>query len=132
MQLEEERASLRGPAPREAVHVALAPSGQVVGFQSLDLWMPVLETMAHVGSLGTFVLEAWRGKGMGRQLFAATREFAIRAGYEKLVIQVRASNAGAQAFYLRLGFSPVGRLTRQVRIDADYDDEVLMELFLAR
>ena len=48
----------------------------------------------------------------------------------KLVIQVRGSNAAAQAFYRGLGFQDCGRLSRQVIIDGIEDDEVLMEFFI--
>ena len=58
--VEQEAAYLRGLSDREAVHVAVTPDGEVVGFQSLDLWTAVLTTMAHVGSLGTFVLASQR------------------------------------------------------------------------
>lgn len=85
--------------------------------------------MAHVGQVGTFLLPAWRGLGVGRQLWSATEAFARGAGYRKLAIQVRASNTVAQAFYRRLGFQECGRLTRQVIIDGIEDDEVLMEYF---
>ena len=61
---------------------------------------------------------------------STTLTFARSADYLKFVIQVRASNAGAQSFYRRLGFQQCGQLTRQVRIDGHYDDEVLMEIFL--
>ena len=115
---------------REAFHVAVDESGGIVGFQSLDLWSPLLASMSHVGQLGTFVLPSWRGRGVGRLLWGASEVFARSAGYRKLVIQVRASNAGAQAYYAGLGFRECGRLTAQVVIDGVADDEVLMELFL--
>ena len=38
----------------------------------------------------------------------------------------------AQAFYKRLGFVECGRLRAQVMIDGVEDDEIVMELFLAR
>ena len=59
-----------------------------------------------------------------------TTAFAAGAGYRKLVIQVRGSNAAAQAFYRGLGFQACGRLSRQVIIDGVEDDEVLMERFI--
>ena len=68
--------------------------------------------------------------GVGRTLWTTTQAFARRAAYEKLPIQVRASNMGAQRFYRTLGFKECGRLTCQVRIDGIVDDEVLMELLL--
>jgi ribosomal protein S18 acetylase RimI-like enzyme len=113
---------------REALHVAAAETG-IVGFQVLDRWSQI-RSMSHVGQVGTFLLPKSRGQGIGRKLWAATERFAREAGYGKLVIQVRAANLGAQAFYRRLGFQQCGRLTGQVVIDGIADDEVLMELFI--
>jgi len=129
---DEQRAYLLGLSEREAFHVAEAPGGAIVGYQSLDRYSTILPSMAHAGQLGTFVLPEWRGRGVGRALFDATRPFADTAGYRKLVVFVRAANLPAQAFYGALGFAPCGRLTRQVIIDGDEDDEVIMELFLDR
>jgi len=126
--IEEERRYLESLSPREAFHVAVDAEGGIVGFQSVDLWSPSLKSMAHVGQVGTFLLPEWRGRGAGRQLWSVTEPFARNAGYRKLVIQVRASNTSAQAFYGRLGFQECGRLTRQVVIDGIEDDEVLMEV----
>jgi L-amino acid N-acyltransferase YncA len=127
--VEQQRAYLASLSPREAFHVAVAPAGEIVGYQSLDLYSPILPTMAHVGALGTFLLPGWRGRGAGRALFAATKAFAEAAGYRKLVIQVRASNEAAQRYYGRLGFMECGRLRAQVLVDGQMDDEVVMEFF---
>jgi ribosomal protein S18 acetylase RimI-like enzyme len=126
--VEEERRYIESLSPREAIHVAVDDSQGIVGLQVLDRWSPVLGSMAHVGQVGTFLLPDWRGRGLGRQLWAATLAFARDAGYRKLVIQVRGSNTRAQAFYRRLGFQVCGRLIRQVIIDGVEDDEVVMEL----
>jgi RimJ/RimL family protein N-acetyltransferase len=128
--VESERAYLQSQSEREATFIAESSDGRVVGFQSLDQWTKLYHSMDHVGQLGTFVLQPWRGRGVGRRMAAATFAFARGAGYEKLVIYVRASNAGAQAFYTGLGFVPCGRLARQVKIAGQYDDEISMELFL--
>jgi ribosomal protein S18 acetylase RimI-like enzyme len=127
--VEQERRYLESFSPREVIHVAVDDMGAIVGLQILELWSPVLTSMAHVGQVGTFILPAWRSRGVGRQLWDATLPFA-RSAYRKLVIQVRASNLRAQAFYRHLGFADCGRLARQVVIDGVEDDEVLMELFL--
>jgi ribosomal protein S18 acetylase RimI-like enzyme len=86
--------------------------------------------MAHVGQVGTFLLPAWRGRGVGRALWRATAAFAREARYEKLVVQIRSVNVSAQSFYRGLGFAECGRLSRQVVIDGMPDDEILMESFL--
>jgi ribosomal protein S18 acetylase RimI-like enzyme len=125
--VEEEARYLESLSPREALHVAIAANERIVGFQSLDLWAPMLTSMAHVGQLGTFLLPEWRGRGVGRRLWTVTECFARQAGYRKLVIQVRASNTAAQAFYRHLGFRECGRLARQVILDGIAEDEILME-----
>jgi RimJ/RimL family protein N-acetyltransferase len=127
---DEQRRYLESLSPRETFHVAIDPSGTIVGYQSLDKYSTFLASMAHVGQLGTFLLPEWRGRGIGRSLFAATRQFALDAGYQKLVIQVRGSNVSAQGYYKRLGFVECGRLRDQVVIDGRKDDEVMMEMFL--
>ena len=127
---EEQREYIRSLSDREALHVAADSAGQIVGSQSVEMYSRALSSMRHVAQLGTFVLPAWRGRGVGQALFDASRGFAAAAGYSKIVIQVRASNAGALAFYRRLGFAECGRLRGQVMLDDREDDEILMEYFL--
>lgn len=127
--VEQEARHLESLSSREIFHVAVDATAGIVGFQSLDLWSALLPSMAHVGQVGTFLLPKWRGCGIGRQFWNATESFAKSAGYQKLVVQVRGSNAAAQRFYRALGFKECGRLTRQVIIDHVADDEVLMEYF---
>ena len=128
--IEQQRRYLESLSEREVFHIALDESKAIIGFQSLDLWSPVLKSMAHVGQLGTFLLTEWRRRGVGRALFQTTASFARSAGYRKFLIQVRASNSAARGFYQRLGFIECGRLGRQVVIDGQEDDEILMEFFL--
>jgi ribosomal protein S18 acetylase RimI-like enzyme len=130
--VEEERRYLQALSPREAVHVAVDATENIVGLQILDRWSSILESMAHVGQVATFVVPEWRGRGIGSRLWSVTETFAREAGYRKLVIAVRSSNAPAQHFYRRHGFHECGRLKDQVVIDDTEDDEILMELFFAR
>jgi ribosomal protein S18 acetylase RimI-like enzyme len=128
--VEQQRSYLESLTAREAIHVAVDGASHIVGLQTLDRWSTLLDSMAHVGQLGTFLLPAWRGRGVGRELWKATAAVAREARYRKLVVQVRGANAHAQSFYRRLGFTECGRLSRQVVIDGTEDDEILMELFL--
>lgn len=127
--IEQERRYLESLSPREVIHVVLDERSEIVGLQILERWS-ILESMAHVGQVGTFLLAAERGRGLGYRLWTETISFARQAGYRKLAIQVRGSNARAQAFYQRIGFRECGRLARQVVIDGQEDDEILMELFI--
>ncbi len=114
---------------REGIFVA-EKENIIFAFQSLDKWAKYSDSFNHVGVIGTFVLPAWRKKGIGCQLTKYSFKFARKHKYEKLVIYVRASNVGAITFYRNLGFIQKGILTRQVKIDSQYDDEIFMEFFL--
>ena len=127
---DEQRQYIVSLSAREAIHVAEIAGNAIIGYQTLELWAPTLDSMSHVGQIGTFLSTEWRRCGTGQALFQSTVQFARRHEYGKFVIQVRASNVSAQAFYQRLGFRECGRLTRQVRIDGQDDDEILMEFFL--
>ena len=110
---EDERRYLEGLSPREAIHVAFDDGQHIVGLQVLDRWSSILDSMAHVGQIGTFLLPEWRGRGVARQLWNVTLAFAHDEHYRKLVICVRGSNTHAQAFYRHLGFKDCGRLARR-------------------
>ena len=127
---QQERDYIASLSGREGVFLAEV-DGRVVGFQSLDLWARYTDSFDHVGVMGTIILPAWRRLGLGRRLAEYTLDFARTNGYEKIVVYVRAGNAGAQAFYRSLGFVPKGVLARQVKIDGQYEDEVFLELFLS-
>jgi dephospho-CoA kinase len=125
----QERAFFRSLPPRAFLNIALLGS-VVVGFQSVEPYATFTHTMDHVACLGTHVLAAVRGRGLGHALSAATWAKARAAGFNKLVIAVREDNPQAQAFYTGLGFQPCGRLTRQAFVDDKYVDELLYESFL--
>ena len=76
--VEQEARYLESLSPREAFHVAVDVAQGIVGFQSLDLWSPLLTSMAHVGQVGTFLLPEWRGQGVGRQLWSVTDRLLVR------------------------------------------------------
>lgn len=126
----QQRRYLDSLSEREAIHVAETDTEGIVGYQTLELWAPTLDSMAHVGQIGTFLKPEWRRRGVGAALFRTSVEFARKREFVKFVIQVRSSNDSAQAFYLRLGFRECGRLRRQVRIGCQEDDEIIMEFFL--
>lgn len=127
--VEQERAFIEGLGPRSALFVA-ETMDTIVGFQTIEPFDPWTRAMDHVAIMGTQVYKGFRRQGIGRQLAEASLTFAREEGYEKVVIYVRSWNTAARDFYSSLGFEPRGTLTRQVKIEGKYDDEVFMELFL--
>jgi L-amino acid N-acyltransferase YncA len=114
---------------REGIFIAII-NDSIVGFQSLDMWAKYTDSFDHVCVIGTFILPKWRCQTIGSHLANYTFDFARKNGYEKLIIYIRSGNKNAQAFYKTLGFIPKGVLTKQVKIDGKYEDEIFMELFL--
>ena len=125
----QERTFFRSLPKRAFLNIVLL-GRVVVGFQSVEPYATFTHTMDHVASLGTHILAAVRGRGLGHALSATTWAEARAAGFSKLVIAVREDNPQAQAFYAGLGFQPCGRLTRQAFVDGKFVDELLDELFL--
>jgi len=65
---------------------------------------------AHLDLFG--VVPRHRRAGVGRQLLAWLEKPALVAGIGAVFLEVREQNAGAQAFYTRLGYRTLTRLPR--------------------
>ena len=76
--------------------------GRVVGYGGL---MFSLED-AHITTLG--VDPAWQRRKVGQRLLVVLANEAVRRGSENLTLEVRVSNAAAQALYRRFGLAPAG------------------------
>lgn len=104
--------------------------GELVGHGMLDP-LP-LAAVRHVVHLTLAVHPGWQGQGVGRELLGRLIAWArVAAAVEKIELNVRSSNARAQALYLALGFTEVGRWRRRVKIGpGQYLDDVAMELLV--
>ena len=132
--VEAEERFIRGLGSRSALFVAEADGGagsEIVGLQTIAPLAEYTRAMDHVAEIGTFVYRDYRRQGVGRLLFEHTLAFARQRGYEKLMLSVRAGNASALDFYRQMGFVAKLVLERQVKIEGQYDDQVLMERFIA-
>ncbi len=90
------------------------------------------DKQSHRGSLwGVYVQPGQRGQGIARRLVSAVIGHA-RAHVEVLDAVVVASNAEARALYRSLGFAEYGVVTRSLRIDGVYHDDILIALDLDR
>lgn len=107
--------------PREAYETALRPDalpkriafvaerpdqGGVVGFVVASVVAPEAELESIA------VAAAEQGKGIGWGLAEALAAELIKAGVCEVLLEVRASNRRALAFYRRLGWSETGRRPR--------------------
>jgi len=88
-------------SPEGVVLVAETPSGQVVGFASAGpLREPLADCDAEIYAL--YILQAYQGVGLGRQLVAQCARELAGKGFRSLVIWALKENP-ACGFYERLG-----------------------------
>lgn len=111
----------RAPS-QSAWHVAQSPDGAIMGFQFFE---PHPDLPADTGDIATFVRVGATGQGIGRQLFAASRQAAIALGYAALVAVIRADNIGGLAYYSARGFVDIDRLENQTLADGLIVDKIV-------
>lgn len=89
------------------------------------------EAGTHVGVLGVIVQQKYRGFGLGWHLIdAAIRESKKLNNKEKIILSCFSNNISALRLYERMGFQTVGVRKKQYFMNAQYYDEVLMDLFI--
>ena len=84
----------------------------------------------HVATLGMSVKQAWRGKGVGRELMRAALEWAPTAGIKRVELYVYARNAPAIALYEKFGFATEGTRRGFIREGDTFLDDLVMAKLL--
>jgi [ribosomal protein S18]-alanine N-acetyltransferase len=98
---------------RLARYLVARAGEKVVGFAGV--WVMVDE--AHITTFG--VHPDWRRRGVGRQLLLNLFELANALDAARITLEVRESNAAAQALYRRFGFEESGRRERYYTDDGE-------------
>ena len=91
---------------RLAHYHVLELENKVIGYAGM--W--ILFDEAHITNVA--VLPEHRRKGYGRKLMLLSMEAASRFDANKMTLEVRESNSGAQAMYDGVGFTMAGRRKR--------------------
>lgn len=87
--------------------------------------------MGHRGSVSFAVLKSEWGKGVGGMLMEHILDFARNtAGAEVISLEVRCDNQRAIRLYEKYGFEKIGRFKGFFKIDGEYVDFDLMNLYL--
>lgn len=86
--------------------VAVDETGEVVGFQSLIRAMPgnPYDVPEGWGIIGTHISPNAHRRGVGKLLFAVSREAARQAGLTMIDAYIGADNPGALGYYEAMGF----------------------------
>ncbi len=99
------RCKATGGAPR----IVAAASPATAEFAGFGI-MVYGDTRAHLNLLG--IEPQFQRHGVGRRILRWLEASALEAGTFDITLEVRAANHEAQAFYLALGYEPVGRIER--------------------
>jgi RimJ/RimL family protein N-acetyltransferase len=126
--VEEEAAHIAKTNARDnAVFLLAMAGGEIVG--GLTFSAGTRPRLRHSGEFGVSVLREWWGRGVARALLEAMLAWARESGVvRKINLRVRADNVRAIALYERLGFVREGRVTRDLLVDGEFHDTLLMGL----
>ena len=81
---------------------------------------------AHVGTLTLGVCKPDRGQGIGARLLTAALDASRARGLERLELAVFADDEPTRRFYAKMGFVREAVLTKRVKFNGRYRDEVLL------
>lgn len=116
--------NMRSRAPQ---YIAVE-DGSVVGW--CDITPKKGEGFTHCGTLGMGVLPDYRGKRIGTRLMEDALLAAKKLGFERIELEVYASNVPAIRLYEKRGFICEGVKRKARKLDGVFDDIMVMALFL--
>ena len=103
---------LSRPAEDDGLLVVAEDTGTVAGMSELMLLSAPPDHQIliplHRAEIHTVVLEAYRGRGIGKALITAAEQHAIERGVTCLLAPILAANTQAVSFYARSGFGDYG------------------------
>ena len=125
--LEQSAAFVRSNLEKGNPHFVAAEGPTIVGW--CDIVREDHQPMfMHCGVVGMGLVEAHRGRGLGRLLIEPTIAAALAARMTRIELTVRADNLAAIHLYERVGFAREGFHRRTDRIDGIYYDTLSMAL----
>ncbi|MEO8201056.1 MAG: GNAT family N-acetyltransferase [Gemmatimonadota bacterium] len=98
------KSALHEPSPETTVVVAEEPAGTPVGFVFVSTHYDFFTGQPHAHIEVLAVSPLARGHGLGRALIFQAEAWARSRGYERLTLNVFASNTRARAVYERLNY----------------------------
>ncbi|MFZ5827723.1 MAG: GNAT family N-acetyltransferase [Bacillota bacterium] len=116
-----------GESPNQTILVA-EEAGQLVGY--IALLGGGYRRNRHSAYIVAGILEAYAGRGLGRELFTEGERWAREVGLHRLELTVMAHNHRAVVLYSKMGFRFEGTKRDSLKVDGEYVDEYYMAKLL--
>ena len=92
---------------------------------------PARQRVKHTSELGVSVRKKFWGIGVATIMLEAVIDFAKASQQIEIIgLSVRSDNLTAQSLYKKLGFVEIGCYAKSVKIEDQYYDNILMNLYL--
>lgn len=111
---------------RGEIRLIALDGSKVVGW--CDIGVSEHEGFTHAGRLGMGVLNEYRGQGIGSRLLEETLSEARDRGFERVELDVYASNIPAIRLYEKFEFQVEGRKRKARKLDGISDDLIVMAI----
>lgn len=104
-------------------------NGEIVGSSYLSAYQKA--RLAHRAEIGLSVKKDMWGKGIGTRFMEKLLDFAKNTAKAEVVsLEVRSDNERAIALYRKFGFETIGTFKGFMKINGEYIDCDIMEIFL--
>lgn len=89
------------------------------------------ERVKHRGTIGISVRRSEWGQGIGSRLLRTVIDFARDTAHVEIIsLEVKSDNTRAIKLYKKFGFEHIGHFKKFLKIDGEYADFELMNLYL--
>lgn len=89
------------------------------------------ERVKHRGTIGISVRRSEWGQGIGSRLLRTVIDFARDTAHVEIIsLEVKSDNTRAIKLYKKFGFEHIGHFKEFLKIDGEYADFELMNLYL--
>jgi len=96
-----------------------------------NLSNPSRKRIAHTSDIGMAVIKKFWGIGVGSAMVETLIEFAKASGQIEIIgLGVRVDNLAAQRLYKKMGFVEIGCYPKFFKVENEYYDSILMNLYL--
>jgi RimJ/RimL family protein N-acetyltransferase len=123
---EQTRDFLKMLSDKGGIQLVCQDNDKIVGW--CDIVPGSFEGMYHTGHLGMGLLKEYRFQGLGKKMLNQIIQMAFSAKYERIELEVFASNISAVTLYRKCGFQQEGVKRKARKLDNQYDDILVFGL----